>query len=74
MHISSLPGDYGIGNLGREAYDFVDWLEEGGQTYWQILPMGPVGFGDSPYSSYSTFAGNPLFIDPDQVAEAGYLT
>ena len=74
MHISSLPGKYGIGTMGKEAYDFVGWLSDSAQTYWQILPTGPLGFGSSPYSSCSAFAGNPLFIDLEQVAKDGYLT
>ncbi len=66
LHITSLPGKFGIGNLGEPAFEFVDYLAEGGQKYWQILPLGPVssGYSHSPYSSYSAFAGNPLFIDP----------
>ena len=64
LHISSLPGAYGIGTLGEEAYRFVDFLRRAGQTYWQILPVCPVGKGNSPYQSFSSFAGNPLFIDP----------
>lgn len=63
LHISSLPGKYGIGTFGEEAYKFVDFLSETKQTYWQILPLGHTGFGNSPYSSYSAFAGNPFFID-----------
>ena len=63
MHISSLPSPYGIGTMGRAAYDFVDFLNKAGQKYWQVLPISPTGFGDSPYQSYSTFAGNPYFID-----------
>jgi len=74
MHIASLPGLYGIGTLGQPARDFVDFLHEAGQTYWQILPVGPTGYGDSPYQSFSSFAGNFLFIDPVLLWEAGYIT
>ncbi len=74
MHISSLPGPYGIGNMGENAYDFVDFLEAAGQTYWQILPLSPTGYGDSPYQAFSTFAGNPYLIDPDALVEEGLLT
>ena len=63
MHISSLPGKFGIGTFGKEAYKFVDFLSRTGLTYWQILPLGPTGYGDSPYQSFSAFAGNPYFID-----------
>jgi 4-alpha-glucanotransferase len=70
MHISSLPSPYGIGTLGKECYEFIDFLKKAGQTYWQILPIGPTGFGDSPYQTYSAFAGNPLLIDiPTLIAE-----
>ncbi len=65
MHISSLPGDTGIGTLGKEAYEFIDFLKASGQTYWQVLPLCPTSYGDSPYQSFSTFAGNPYFIDFD---------
>lgn len=74
LPITSLPSPYGIGTLGKSAYDFIDFLEEAGQTYWQILPLGPTGFGDSPYQSFSTFAGNPYLIDLEQLIEAGLLT
>ena len=73
LHISSLPGKFGIGTLGEEAYSFVDFLKKSGQTYWQILPIGPTGFGDSPYQSFSSFAGNPYFIDFDLIEKDGYL-
>ena len=73
MHISSLPGNTGIGTLGKEAYEFVDWLKKAKQSYWQILPICPTSYGDSPYQSFSTFAGNPYFIDFDTLAEQGYL-
>ncbi len=73
MHISSLPSPYGIGTLGKEAYKFADFLDKAGQKYWQILPIGPTGFGDSPYQSFSTFAGNPYFIDLDMLRESGLL-
>lgn len=73
MHITSLPSPYGIGTFGREAYEFVDFLAEAGQKYWQILPLGPTGSGDSPYQSFSTFAGNPYFIDFDLLTEGGLL-
>ncbi|MHA7108944.1 4-alpha-glucanotransferase [Sunxiuqinia elliptica] len=63
LHVSSLPGQYGIGTLGKDAYAFVDFLIESGQKVWQILPLGPVGFGNSPYQSYSAFAGSELLID-----------
>ena len=74
MSISSLPSPYGIGCLDRAAYDFVDFLAQSGQTYWQILPLGPTGYGDSPYQSFSTFAGNPYFIDLDKLVKDGLLT
>ena len=61
LPISSLPSPYGIGCFSQEAYDFVDWLKEAGQTYWQILPLGVTSYGDSPYQSFSAFAGNPYF-------------
>ena len=63
MHISSLPGEFGIGGLGQKAREFIDFLDQAGQTYWQMLPVGPTGYGDSPYQSFSTYAGNPYFID-----------
>ncbi|MBR0025895.1 MAG: 4-alpha-glucanotransferase [Clostridia bacterium] len=73
MHISSLPSPYGIGTLGKAAYEFADFLEAAGQRYWQVLPLGPTSFGDSPYQSCSTFAGNPYFIDLDLLCEDGLL-
>ena len=63
LHISSLPSPYGIGTLGEDAYQFVDFLRDGGQTYWQVLPLGQTGFGDSPYQCSSAAAGNPYFIE-----------
>ncbi|MBE5867026.1 MAG: 4-alpha-glucanotransferase [Lachnospiraceae bacterium] len=74
MPISSIPSAYGIGTFGKESYRFVDFLHEAGQSMWQILPLGPTGYGDSPYQSFSTFAGNPYFIDLELLMEAGYLT
>ena len=65
LPIFSLPGKYGVGKLGKEAFWFIDTLKEAGQKYWQILPLGPTGYGDSPYQPFSTFAGNPYFIDPE---------
>lgn len=73
MHISSLVSNSGIGTLGKEAYLFVDFLKKSGQSYWQILPICPTSFGDSPYQSFSTFAGNPYFIDLDILENEGYL-
>lgn len=73
MHISSLPSDYGIGTLGKEAYNFVNFLKESGQSYWQVLPVCPTSYGDSPYQSFSTHAGNPYFIDFDMLCEEGLL-
>lgn len=73
MHISSLPSQYGIGDFGQEAYRFVDFLVESNQKLWQILPMGPTGYGDSPYQSFSAFAGNPYFIDLEDLVERGLL-
>ncbi|MDD5849987.1 MAG: 4-alpha-glucanotransferase [Firmicutes bacterium] len=72
--ISSLPSRFGIGCFSKEAYDFVDFLAKAGQSVWQILPLGPTGFGDSPYQSASAFAGNPYFVDPVTLIEEGYLT
>jgi 4-alpha-glucanotransferase len=73
MPMSSLPSNYGIGSLGKCAYEFVDFLKAAGQKYWQLLPMGPTSLGDSPYSSFSTFAGNPYFVDLDMLVEDGLL-
>ncbi|MBQ9746058.1 MAG: 4-alpha-glucanotransferase, partial [Clostridia bacterium] len=73
LHISSLPSKYGIGTFGEEAYRFVDFLSKAGQTYWQILPIGITSYGDSPYQSFSSFAGNPYFIDPDLLCSEGYI-
>lgn len=73
MHLSSLSSPYGIGTMGKEAREFVDFLQTSGQSYWQLLPICPTSYGDSPYQSYSTFAGNPYFIDFEQLEEMGYL-
>ena len=74
MHISSLPSPYGIGTMGKEARKFVDFLDKAGQTYWQILPICPTSYGDSPYQSFSSFAGNPYFIDLDYLCKDKLLT
>ncbi len=74
LHPTSLPGRYGIGDLGSQAYHFVDFLEAAGQHYWQILPLGPTGYGESPYQCLSAFAGNSLLISLDQLAERGWLS
>ncbi|MGL5380305.1 4-alpha-glucanotransferase [Clostridium sp.] len=73
MHITSLPSKYGIGTFGEEAFKFVDFLKKSGQRYWQILPLGPTGYGDSPYQCFSAFAGNPYFIDLDLLKDEGLL-
>ena len=73
-HPTSFPSKYGIGDLGQGAYDFIEFLRNGAQSYWQVLPLGPTSFGDSPYQSLSTFAGNRLLISPDLLAEEGLLT
>lgn len=74
MHLSSLPSRFGIGTLGKEADVFADFLEETGSGYWQILPIGPTSYGDSPYQSFSSYAGNPYFIDMEQLIAQGFLT
>ena len=75
LPLFSLPSPYGIGTLGRESYRFIDYLAEGGQRYWQLLPMHPTGYGDSPYMASSAFAGNPYFIDLDDAASLlGYAS
>lgn len=74
LHPTSLPGGYGIGDLGPQAYRFVDWLASTGCTLWQILPLGPTGYGDSPYQCFSAFAGNPYLISPDLLIQDGWLT
>ena len=73
MHITSLPGPYGVGTMGKQAFAFVDFLAEAGQHCWQILPLNPTGFGDSPYQSCSTFAGNHYLIDLQLLVEEGLL-
>ena len=74
LPVFSLPSKYGIGCISKEAYQFVDQLREAGQSYWQILPLGPTGYGDSPYQSFSTYAGNPYFIDLETLIKEGLLT
>ena len=74
LPISSIPSDYGIGSFSKEAYDFVDFLKKAGQSYWQILPLGPTSYGDSPYQSFSTFAGNPYFIDIENLISLGFIS
>jgi 4-alpha-glucanotransferase len=74
LHPTSLPSRYGIGDLGESAYEFVDFLQRTGQSLWQVLPLGPTGYGDSPYQSFSAFAGNPLLISPDVLLKEGFLT
>ena len=74
MAVSSLPSPYGIGTLGQAAYDFADFLHAAGQHYWQMLPLGPTSYGDSPYQSFSAYAGNPYYIDPDLLIADGLLT
>ena len=74
MPVSALPSPGGIGTLGREAYQFCDFLERAGQRVWQMLPLGPTSYGDSPYQSFSTYAGNPYFVDPELLMEEGLVT
>ncbi|MBQ8267351.1 MAG: 4-alpha-glucanotransferase, partial [Clostridia bacterium] len=74
MPVFSLPSPYGIGTFGRAAFDFIDFLHKAKQSYWQILPLNPTNFGDSPYQSFSSFAGNPYFIDLDLLEKDGLLT
>ena len=73
MHITSLPGPYGVGTMGKQAFQFVDFLKEAGQSCWQVLPLTPTGYGDSPYQSCSTFAGNHYLIDLDTLVQEGLL-
>lgn len=74
MHITSLPSPYGIGTLGKDAERFADWLVSAGQSYWQVLPIGPTGYGDSPYQPFSSFAGNPMMIDLDELCDHGLIS
>ena len=74
VHPTSFPGPYGIGDLGSYAYQFIDFLAEAGQSLWQVLPLGPTGYGDSPYQSLSSFAGQPLIISPELMEKMGLLT
>jgi 4-alpha-glucanotransferase len=73
LHPTSLPGQFGIGDLGPEAFKFVDLLSEARQSYWQVLPLGPTGYGDSPYQSFSGFAGNTLLVSPEMLVEDGLI-
>ncbi len=74
LHITSLPGPHGIGSLGREAFSFVDWLVDAGQRFWEVLPINPIGYGNSPYSSPSAFAGAPTLLSLERLAEEGFLS
>src|SRR4051812_31053264 len=74
LHPTSLPSRWGIGDLGITAYEFVDFLIAAGQQLWQVMPLGPTGYGDSPYASFSAFAGNPLLISIDRLRDDGLLT
>ena len=73
LHPTSLPGPYGIGTLGKAAFDWLDFLEAAGQRLWQVMPLGPTGYGDSPYQCFSAFAGNPYLIDLDALVGEGLL-
>ena len=73
LHPTCFPSQFGIGDLGKEAYRFIDFLQESGQRYWQVLPLGPTGYGNSPYMSYSAMAGNPMLISPEKLREEGLL-
>ena len=73
LHPTSFPSRFGIGDLGPEAYKFIDFLVEAVQTLWQVLPLAPTGYGDSPYASYSAFAGNTLLISPERLVDEGLL-
>ena len=73
LHPTSLPNNEGIGTLGKTAYEFIDWLHAAHIRLWQVLPLGPTGYGDSPYAAFSSFAGNPLLIDLQTLSEQGYL-
>ena len=73
LHPTSLPGKYGIGDLGDDAFKFIDFLEKAGQKLWQVFPLGPTGYGDSPYQCFSAFAGNPNLVSPDKLKEDGLL-
>src|ERR1035438_6870501 len=74
LHPTSLPGKFGIGDLGIEAYNFVNFLEAAGQKLWQVFPLGPTGYGDSPYQCFSAFAGNPYIISPEKLKKCGLLS
>ena len=74
LHPTSFPSEYGIGTLGKEAFSFIDFLKKSKQKLWQIFPLGPTGYGDSPYQSFSSFAGNPYLIDFDLLIEENLLT
>jgi len=71
LHPTSLPGKFGIGDLGVNAYKFIDFMKESGQKLWQVFPLGPTGYGDSPYQSFSAFAGNPMLISPEELKKEG---
>src|SRR5215470_13565537 len=73
LHVTSLPSRFGIGDLGPSAFDWIDRLADAGQSWWQVLPLGPTGFGHSPYQALSSFAANPLIISPDQLAKDGLV-
>ena len=73
LHPTSLPGSFGIGDLGPQAHRWIDFLSRSGCGLWQVLPLGPTGYGDSPYASFSTFAGNPLLVSLDKLVAAGDL-
>src|ERR1044072_2857829 len=74
FHVTSLPGRFGIGDLGAEAREFIALLAAGGQTYWQILPLNPTDYGDSPYQCFSTFAGSALLIDPRKLETERFIS
>ena len=74
LHPTSLPSPFGVGDLGPEAYRFADFLARSGQSIWQVLPLGPTGYGDSPYQCFSAFAGNPILISPEKLVQVGLLS